>query len=187
MEASSALIDGCSFETSNRSRVAVALFHLCIEHHKGIHTLVDFGVLGSAFALLRPQFEAFVRGAWFKECASDAQLRSYLSGNDPPNFGTLNKQLQSVEGFELTILGSLTKQGWRNLCDLTHGGALQVKARITPDEVTIAYKPSHIVDLLGLSSNLSLLAGVQIAAAASNDLLANKLFGEFKLIYEKAA
>ena len=59
------LLNGIRFETTNRRRVAVALLHLSVEHQTGIHVLVDNGVIGSAFAPIRPQFETFVRGAWY--------------------------------------------------------------------------------------------------------------------------
>lgn len=54
-----------------RARVAVALHHLCIEHRAAGHVLVDSDVRGSAFALYRPQFEAYVRANWYFDCASE--------------------------------------------------------------------------------------------------------------------
>lgn len=93
------LIDGTSFETTTRSRVSVSLQHLCIEHHTGIHTLVDHGVLGSAFALFRPQFEAYVRGAWYHFCAAEDELLRFLRGAQPPPIDALIEQLERKGAF----------------------------------------------------------------------------------------
>jgi hypothetical protein len=187
MEASTALIDGRSFDTSNRSRVGVGLLHLAVEHQQGIYTLVDLGVLGSAFALLRPQMEAFVRGAWYFHCATDDQLAKFIGGGDPPPFAQMNKDLQqSVMGFEKPSDENVTKDGWRTLCDFTHGGSLQVKARITQAEVTSRFKDDDIIDLLETSISLSLMAGIQFARIAKNDLLAYSLYHEYKKLDEQA-
>jgi hypothetical protein len=188
MEASTALIDGRTFETSNRSRVGVGLLHLAMEHHKGIHTLVDLGVLGSAFALLRPQIEAFVRGAWYFHCATDIQIAKFVAGGEPPSFSQMNRDLQQqVLGFEKPIDDSITKDGWRALCDFTHGGSLQVKGRITQEEVTHRFKVNDIVGLLETSTSLSLLAAVRFAEIAKDEQLANDLYQAYKKLDEQAA
>ena len=69
MAAAATLTDGLQFDTTPRRKLSVTLHHLSIEHHSAIHTLVDLHGWGSAFALLRPQFEAYVRGYWYCLCA----------------------------------------------------------------------------------------------------------------------
>jgi hypothetical protein len=188
MVASNALIDGRTFETSDRTRVAVALLHLSTEHQKGIHTLVDMGVLGSAFALLRPQMESFVRGAWYFHCATDEQISAFINGGEPPHFSQLNRDLQTkVLGFEKGIEEAVTRDGWRALCDFTHGGSIQVKARVTRDEITLNFKAPHIINLLDTSISLSLLAGAQLGTIAKDDKLATDLHEAYKSLNEQAA
>jgi hypothetical protein len=53
-------VNGVNFETTNRLRVSVSLLHLCVEHQTGIHLLAEHGVIGSAFALISSQFEAYL-------------------------------------------------------------------------------------------------------------------------------
>ena len=93
------LVDGTTFDTTTRSKISVSLQHLSIEHHTGIHTLVDHGVLGSAFALFRPQFEAYVRGVWYHFCATEDDLLRFLSGSQPPHIDTLIEQLERRGAF----------------------------------------------------------------------------------------
>ncbi len=168
MKGCGSLVDGVSFETTSRLRVSVSLFHLCVEHQKGIHVLVEHGVIGSAFVLLRPQYEAYIRGMWFHRCATDDQVLRFLDGKEPPKVRDLEEAVQKLEGFEKKVLGEYRKEIWRNLNDFTHGGTIQVKARNTKDEIISNYFPEHIAGLLQLAATLSLLASVAIASATNN-------------------
>jgi len=180
MMQSASLLNGASFFTSNRLSVAIALQHLSMEHHQGIHVLVSQGVVGPALALLRPQFETYVRGAWFHNCATEAQVEAFLKGGDPPGIGRLIDDLEKIEGFSCGTLGKLKKSAYRNFCDFTHGGAIQVKARHSRDEVISNYHPEQVIGILEASTALSLHAAVAIATAAEDAVLANQLFVKYE-------
>ena len=55
-------IEGLPLPVSDRDRLAAGCFHQALEHHEAIVKLVRRKLVGSAFALLRPLFELFVRG-----------------------------------------------------------------------------------------------------------------------------
>ena len=180
------LLDRLTFLTSNRLRVAMALQHLCMEHHQGVHVLVSQGVIGSAFALLRPQFETYVRGTWFHRCASDEQIQAFLDGSDPPRLDTLINELEKVEEFDCGTLGELKKSSYRNLCDFTHGGMVQVKARNSMDEVFSNYRPEHVINILEASTAFSLQAAIAMAMAAEDNDLANRLLERYQEIHKES-
>lgn len=181
------LTDGITFKTTNRLRVAVALLHLSLEHQTGIHSLVNLGVIGSAFALFRPQFEAYVRGVWYHHCATDAQVSSFIDGEQPPKINVLIEEIEKLEAFDKKQLSSTKSQLWSNLNDFTHGGTTQVKARFTVDEITQNYKEEDIANLLTASASLSLGAGVALAAAVGTDALAHQLLSTFQRVYGPSA
>ncbi|OIR08418.1 hypothetical protein GALL_92120 [mine drainage metagenome] len=181
------LLDGVSFLTSAKARVSVSLHHLSIEHHTGIHSLVDQGVYGSACALFRPQLEAYVRGAWYFFCATEAQIDGCLAGGEPPKFGAMIKDLEAKEGFDSGSLSRLKAEVWGSLNDYTHGGVIQIKARNTRDEIISRHAPEHIAGLITSSATLSFLAGVGIAAVANNNELAVRLNNAYNNIYSVAA
>lgn len=186
MKGCASLVDGVNFETTSRLRVSVSLLHLCVEHQTGIHVLVEHGVIGSAFALIRPQFEAYLRGVWFHRCATDKQVSGFLAGEEPPKVGVLMEAVQKLEGFEEGTLGKAKKEIWRNLNDFTHGGNIQVKARNTKDEIISNYRPEHIVGLLQSSVTLALLAGAAIASVVNSNELVNNLLSLYRRLYEEA-
>ena len=170
-----------------RLRVAVALLHLSLEHQTGIHSLANLGVIGSAFALFRPQLEAYIRGVWYHRCATDTQVSSFIGGEQPPKINVLIEEIEKLEAFDEKLLSSAKRQLWPNLNDFTHGGTTQVKARCTADEITQNYKEEHIVNLLSASANLSLLAGVALAATVGTEALAQQLYSTFRGVYGPAA
>lgn len=181
------LTDRITFETTNRLRVAVALLHLSLEHQTGIHSLVNLGVIGSAFALFRPQFEAYVRGVWYHRCATDNQVSLFIGGEQPPKINVLIAEIEKLEAFDEKLLSATKRQLWTNLNDFTHGGTTQVKARCTMNEITPNYKKQHIANLLTGSASLSLVTGVALAAAVGTEALARQLHSTFRGIYGPAA
>ena len=48
-----------------------------MEHYRGISLLVSEGAFGSAAALLRSQFECYVRSIWMYYCATEDELAKF--------------------------------------------------------------------------------------------------------------
>jgi hypothetical protein len=183
MVRSSNLADGLDISSAPNCRVGAALFHLCTEHQHAVHTLVNHGLIGSAFALLRPQFEAYVRGVWYHRCATDEQLNAFIEGAAPPKIGHLLSDIAELTDFNSDSLIATKKGVWEVLNDFTHGGSVQVRARLTPIEIARNYKTEHIVSMLRWSSILSFLGYVGMASIAANDPLANQLRDSLHSIY----
>lgn len=180
------LIDGAAFTTTTRTRVSVALLHLSLEHQRGIVVLADSGAFGSALALFRPQFEAYVRGVWFQWCAQEKDVQSFLKGKEPDGIGKLIAAVEALEGYEGKVLSKAKAEKWKTLSDYTHGGAIQVKARNTQDEIAYNYNPDHIGNVIEASVSLAYSAGAAISNVAENAALANDLMALHKRIYTGA-
>lgn len=183
MDACAKLVDGVEFKTTLRARVAVALHHLCIEHHLAGHVLVHSGVRGSAFALYRPQFEAYVRANWYFDCASDEELEKFVQGGEPPKMHQLTADLAGTLGQAGEIIRSVKDQAWRSMCAFTHGGAIQVKARAIKDEIRQSFTDEHTSKLLDSMATLSYLGALGIAKVADDGELAQRLYERHQEIY----
>jgi len=182
-----ALVNTLTVPSSNRSRVAAALHQLSIEHFTGIHVLVGTGVHSAAFALYRPQLEAYVRGAWYHRCATDEQVQDFIRGEEPPSPKTQMTALESVGAFEPGSLLRLKDMTWSNLCDFTHGGTIQVKVRAsTLGEIAQNFKSEQVASMLTASATTALLACVGLAAVAENNQTALELQSVFNAIYQQA-
>lgn len=185
MAQAASLIDGLSFDTSDRNRLSESLLHLCIEHHTGIHTLVDHGVCGSAFALIRPQLEAYVRGVWYGLCATDADVAKFLAGSEPPRMDILIKNMEANGAFSDGSLGRMKETLWGTLCAFTHGGLIQVLARNTHNEIVQSYKLPHVAGLVTSSAILSNLACLGMAAVMDLQPFSVRVREAFQVIYGK--
>lgn len=178
------LIDGLQIPPTERNQVATALYDLCIEHCQGIHVLIEHGICGSAIALVRPQMEAFVRGSWVANCANDSAVDGFFHQKKPPEIDRLIADLeQTAAVFAGGSLGRMKGMTWRQLCDFTHGGSLQVLARISGAEIRQSYKPEHMAQLLDPSATFSFIAAVSMTVLAKPGQLAIRLRDAYQAIY----
>ena len=70
-------IDHLSIPSNDRVRIAASCLDAAMEHHRSIVLTTTASYYGSAFALLRIEFEAYIRGAWLSNCASDSEVERF--------------------------------------------------------------------------------------------------------------
>ena len=98
-----------------RSRMACGCLDLALEHQSGIAVLALHQLFGSAFALLRILYEAYVRGTWLMRCASDAALDKFESDTPLPKFRDLLEEIDQYLGVTGSPLTKLRKNSWAAL------------------------------------------------------------------------
>ena len=178
---------GISISSEDRYKIAASLFHLSMEHHGSIHMLVVEKRYGSAFALLRPQFEAFIRGTWFHLCANEAQITSFKNDKEPPHINKLIANIEETPSHDSGELKQAKENTWATLCGYTHGGYYQVAHRNTATEITGDYNKKYIINLLNKSDSITLLSLSAIASLIDSEQLAigaleqyDSVFGDTK-------
>ena len=155
-----------------RSLIPGLLFDLSIEHHVAIVGLVDHHVNGSAFALLRATFEAFVRGIWLQLCASDEDIQVFYKRDCLPkelHFGRMIEAVEKHPDFSDKLLSQIQRSSWKAINSYTHGGMLQLSRRINGGIIEPNFDPDEIVELLRASGLFALLALQQIARLSKNE------------------
>lgn len=173
-------LDGVAFETSPKNTIACSLFHLSNEHYFGGHILLSTGVRGSAFALFRPQFDAFVRGLWAQGPASDSEVIAFADGASPPRLSAMIASVENSSPEFGKIISTVTKNAWTSMCDFTHGGALQIRARAHHDVIEQRYTDQHCAQLLEAMCMLSYHASLCILGACGNESQAKELCHIFR-------
>lgn len=67
-----------------RVQAAAGCLLIAQDHHHAIVVLLASRIYASVFALIRIQFEAYIRGEWLSLCASDLEVTKFLHGDEPP-------------------------------------------------------------------------------------------------------
>lgn len=157
------LIEGLSVPANDRAIIAAACQDVALEHHKTIVLSTRYLFHASAFGLVRLQFEAYVRGAWLRHCASDDQVARFKEHDKlNRNFGELIAALEGQEAFNLGVLSSIKSHSWKEMNSFTHTGLLQVVRRITSTMVEAMYPEEEVVGTLDFADSVALLSALAI-------------------------
>lgn len=181
------VIGGIQTTATPRRRVALGFLHLGLEHFGAIHTLLTTNHPGSALALVRPQFEAFIRGTWYWHCSSDVQLAEFTAGGSPPKINVLLDQLDQFQGYAPGNLLSVKKQVWDVMNDYTHGGTSQISGRNSAGEVGCNYPEAQLVGAVQTAANMALLLGLVMAEVVNEAAVSRRLVEKYEELYSNEA
>lgn len=139
---------------------------LSLEHAEALRTLLQAGMAPSAMALMRCQYEAFMRSLWILHCATDDQVELLSL---PPEAGTSEKGLpmlsKMLEAFaEVSELGNmlphlieLKVHAWSPLNSFVHAGVHAMSRSRDGFPMPLA------INVIRMSNNLSMMAGQHLA------------------------
>lgn len=146
-------------EPDHMSAVAFAVVH---EHHKSVALLVPQGLLGSATALMRPAFEAFVRGLWL-QWANDEELAHFQKGRDTATPDKIIRKVVKRSGVQRYMdLTDTWFQSEKTMHGYVHHGYQSLIRR----SGIIETSPEEVVDLLSFSTSMALHATLEILELA---------------------
>lgn len=165
-------LDGLEISKNRRILLSASCLDIVIEHHIGICTLLKSKLNGSAFALVRPLFEAFVRGVWLRRCATEVEIDRYSSDRPTKGFNKLIAEVEELEAFQDSMLSGLKANAWKAMNSYTHGGIQQAGRRLNASCIEPNYSDEAIVEVIKLSGSFALLAFQQIAIEAGKNELA---------------
>ena len=164
-------LDDLEISRERKILLSVSCYDVVIEHHIGISALLKSRINGSAFALVRPLFETFVRGAWLRHCATDEEIDKYVNDRLDKKFYILVEEVEKLESFKDGILSGLKDNAWKAMNSYTHGGIQQAGRRTSGSYIEPDYSDEEIVEVIKLSGSFALLAFQQIVfEAGENDL-----------------
>ncbi len=165
-----------SLPPSDRIKISAACFATALEHHHAVVILLRERLNGSAFALVRSEYEAFVRGVRLAKCATDEQLNSFLSGGEPPRLGTILCAIEAIPRFDSKMLSAVKAENWKSMCAYTHTGALQVQRWIASDAIDSRHSPEEIEEVLEFTNAIALLAACGVATLEESESLEAQLW-----------
>jgi|SRR5579862_7895476 len=166
---------------TKRVRAAASCYSIAQDHHHAIVVLLGARIYASCFALLRVEFEAYVRGEWLALCASDAQVSRFLNGHEPPRIDAMLSSLEATGTFQKGRLTQIKKRNWRTLCGYTHTGGIHVQRWNTADGIEASYSLTELLEMLRFADIVASLAVLGVLTLADDVEAAGKVLAELKL------
>jgi hypothetical protein len=163
-------------EDGLRERLAIAALTVALYHHRALILLLENGSYQSFMALLRPQTDAWVNGAWLHLCASDDELKSFAAGKSHVQPKEIFDRLEAAMGNQ--VIANIKKGRWKEMCDFTHTGILQLQRNLTADTVEANYPQEELVGALEQANACAVIATTFAAGVAGNTELADKLLSK---------
>ena len=157
-----------------RYQVAFRAGLLSLEHAAAALVLVKHGLLASAYALMRPQYECLVRGIWLLHAANDAwimklskplTLEAARQANEGPMLAEMLKQLENCSNSPAGIVQQLKEYrdiAWKAMNSHTHGG-------LHPIARTLVGYPAQLTCDVMRNSNAVVALTAQLASILSGD------------------
>jgi len=176
-------IDGLEINADDRTILAASCLDIALEHQKAVVLLISKKLIGSAFSLARLIFEAYIRGLWLSQCASEQEIEDYKTDKLEKNFSTLIKEIEELDGFKEGVLSTVKKITWKAMNSYTHSGFLQVVRRNKTETIEPNYTKAEIIEVIGYANAVGFLSALQIALIAGNETLVNDLLKKSELVF----
>jgi len=174
-------VSGRKLSGDFRTRAVAVSFGVAQEHQRGIVDLLRARTpnYSSALALLRPQFDSYIRGMWLALCATEAQLERFSTGGSPPNMPAMIDAIDKVPGGGVwPSVRKIYNEWWQEMSGLTHTG-VQHLARWTSGAVLEpAADPLELVGVVDFASRIALLSTAGIALMATDAINVRTLLDE---------
>ncbi|ULX55237.1 hypothetical protein A9P79_25715 [Cupriavidus taiwanensis] len=134
-----------------------------------------------AYSLLRLQFEAYVRGLWLMECASDAQVDAFVAGREAPQVDELVRLIEDTPAFAQCVLDGVRGRVWRITCDYWQTDGLPLQ-RWTVGAPQPNFTFGEVEEVLRVAEIIAVASTVDLAHLAGNDKLAGQAQAELRLL-----
>ena len=167
--------DGLEIKPVLGFTVPGALFDLAIEYQAGIVHLSGAKIYGPAYALVRAQFEAFVRGTWLRLCATPDELTRFVATDKiKQEFKELIVAIEVHPDFSDKVLSGIHSNLWKSMNSYTHAGMLQVTRRYKSGLFQPNYELKEVTEVIRAAGFFALLSLNQIAQMADAEELVIK-------------
>lgn len=164
---------GLEVEGELRERLSMSALVVAIHHHKALIFLLENGSYQSFMALLRPQVDAWINGAWLHQCATDQELEDFAAGKSHVAPHKIFERLEAK--LESGLIGQIKKGQWKEMCDFTHTGILQLQRNLTADTIEPNYPEEDLLRALEQANACAVIAATFAAVIAGDGKFADEL------------
>lgn len=178
-------INGLDIPNNDRARLAAGCLDMALEHQKSIVLLTANSLFGSAAALVRLEFEAFVRGGWLNKCASNGEIERFKA-DKIKRINPLIEDIEKLDAYDVGVLSHVKNVSWKVMNSFTHTGIFQMVRRNTADEIIPNYSDEELIDALDTANSIGFLSVYAIAEMAGDETLGPAVLERQKAFFGNA-
>lgn len=171
--------------------LTAAVLDLSLEHYKSISVLVGCTLFASASALVRCQFECYVRALWMLSTATEQELQAIES--DEPLMSRKSSKKGRYPRKRFSEYVTEIRDPQPNLCEMirrdfdelwpalnsyTHGGALPMLRRVDQNQISSKHNNDDIEQLSAIANEYAVYA-MNLAARVCQDQTITHTADEF--------
>jgi len=158
--------------SSRNDRLAFSCFDLAAEHHASIVYLAQGQLYGSAFALLRVEFEALLRGLWLRSAATDKDVDRFMRGVVKKSVAEMLEAAVGRGCDKAALLSHVKALKWSVFNSFTHTGHQALLRRVGPNTTGYEnYAEQDIRTCLNHAGLLGCMAASAMAEYTGNEQL----------------
>jgi len=158
---------GIEVHTNDISHLGIASFAIVHEHQKSALLLTELGLMASSMALMRPMFEAYVRGLWLVY-ATQEEFNQYQAGRDSLDLERAIRLILSRSG-KSRFNDAL--EMWKLSKKTLHGYVHNSFQALIRRSGLIELPTADVVSTLNFSSALATIASIEITEIMDSDAL----------------
>lgn len=154
---------GRSFDRKPQTYIAATYLAITLETHQPIAVLLRENLRGSAIALVRVEFESFVRGLWVLECCDDQKAIDVYDGKFHISIDMMIKQIETKPAYAHKMLSRFKKATWPMMSQFAHTGRQQLLRWTSDDEVSPLHTDEEMLRVSNSGALFACLAAMYMA------------------------
>jgi Family of unknown function (DUF6988) len=142
------------YSDETRTLLLIGYSDVVFEHQRAIRQLLETGLYGSAFALVRVLHDPFFRAHWMLKCANDKQVEAIRATDDRSNFPAMAQMVKDIDGaYDTgTFFSKFINDSWEAMNSYTHTGLRQLSRRFTGGHVRPNYSDDEILEVINTTT-----------------------------------
>jgi|SoiMetStandDraft_2_1073263.scaffolds.fasta_scaffold60880_1 uncharacterized protein DUF6988 len=174
-------IGDLEIKAEDRFVLAANCLEIAREHHKSIILLVSYAFYGSALALIRSMFEAYVRGVWMHRCATDKDFELFKKNRLKKKIPKIVSDIEKANKFETKIFSNIIAKSGDVMNSYTHSEYSQIIRRNTATTIEPSYDEGDVLETINFSNAIGILSALQTAILSGHEQLPMTIFNKAKV------
>ena len=164
-----------SYDLDDRKTVVVGNFSVSLEYHKSLSLLFENNLYGAGTALLRAQFESYVKGLWFLNCSTDVQIDRAYNDAFKKEFQQLITGLEHVQASGWEDIKTIKEKYWGVMNGFTHSAKPQLARRFKGNKIAPNYDEGLLSSALNLSDFIAIRTVIELSDISNQGIPENQL------------